>query len=84
MVGAFQDIAFKTPVGDVSAIFKTQHGYHIFYCVSKSNQSIDRSIDQSYFYNQKSKTTVIGRKKSIRNRRRRGIAAKFNQIIIIK
>eukprot|EP00245_Coleochaete_scutata_P015481 TRINITY_DN6906_c0_g1_i1.p1 TRINITY_DN6906_c0_g1~~TRINITY_DN6906_c0_g1_i1.p1 ORF type:complete len:149 (+),score=46.46 TRINITY_DN6906_c0_g1_i1:179-625(+) len=29
MVGAFQDIAFGTPVGDVSAPFKTGHGYHI-------------------------------------------------------
>merc|ERR1719487_1630652 len=29
MVGAFQDIAFGTEPGNLSAPFKTQHGYHI-------------------------------------------------------
>ncbi|EFC44101.1 predicted protein, partial [Naegleria gruberi] len=29
MVGPFSEVAFNTPVGEVSKIFKTEHGYHI-------------------------------------------------------
>ena len=32
MVGPFQDVAFKTPVGGCSQPFKTVNGYHIFLC----------------------------------------------------
>eukprot|EP01099_Mayorella_cantabrigiensis_P008111 TRINITY_DN746_c0_g1_i1.p1 TRINITY_DN746_c0_g1~~TRINITY_DN746_c0_g1_i1.p1 ORF type:complete len:136 (-),score=43.55 TRINITY_DN746_c0_g1_i1:100-471(-) len=32
MVGEFQTVAFSTPVGDCSQIFKTVNGYHIFLC----------------------------------------------------
>ena len=32
MVGAFQDVAFNTPVKGCSNVFKTSNGYHIFLC----------------------------------------------------
>eukprot|EP01102_Stenamoeba_stenopodia_P014584 TRINITY_DN4863_c0_g1_i1.p1 TRINITY_DN4863_c0_g1~~TRINITY_DN4863_c0_g1_i1.p1 ORF type:complete len:133 (-),score=46.75 TRINITY_DN4863_c0_g1_i1:382-780(-) len=32
MVGEFQNVAFATPVGGCSNIFKTANGYHIFLC----------------------------------------------------
>eukprot|EP01100_Stratorugosa_tubuloviscum_P014389 TRINITY_DN7681_c0_g1_i1.p2 TRINITY_DN7681_c0_g1~~TRINITY_DN7681_c0_g1_i1.p2 ORF type:complete len:162 (+),score=60.69 TRINITY_DN7681_c0_g1_i1:42-488(+) len=32
MVGEFQNIAFSAPIGSVSQIFRTAHGYHIFLC----------------------------------------------------
>ncbi|KAG2392988.1 hypothetical protein C9374_009565 [Naegleria lovaniensis] len=37
MVGAFQDVAFNTPVGEVSKIFKTEHGYHIVLVEGRRN-----------------------------------------------
>jgi len=37
MVGEFQDIAFSTIPGDVSDVFKTQHGYHIVLVEGRRN-----------------------------------------------
>ena len=37
MVGPFQDIAFKTPPGEMSEIFKTVHGYHFLIVEGRKN-----------------------------------------------
>jgi len=37
MVFEFQNIAFSTKVGDVSDIFKTEHGYHILLVEGRRN-----------------------------------------------
>ena len=37
MVGAFQDIAFNTNVGEISKIFKSEHGYHIVLVEGRRN-----------------------------------------------
>lgn len=37
MVGPFQDVAFKTPEGEMSEIFKTVHGYHFLLVEGRKN-----------------------------------------------
>ena len=37
MVGPFQDVAFKTPEGEMSEIFRTVHGYHFLLVEGRKN-----------------------------------------------
>ncbi|CAL5064427.1 unnamed protein product [Urochloa decumbens] len=37
MAGPFQEVAFNTPVGTVSAPFKSTHGYHFILCEGRKN-----------------------------------------------
>lgn len=37
MVGAFQEIAFKTPENEMSEIFKSAHGYHFLMVEGRKN-----------------------------------------------
>ncbi|XP_066394275.1 uncharacterized protein [Miscanthus floridulus] len=37
MAGPFQEVAFNTPVGAVSAPFKSTHGYHFILCEGRKN-----------------------------------------------
>ncbi|CAN6166926.1 unnamed protein product [Urochloa humidicola] len=37
MAGPFQEVAFNTPVGAVTAPFKSTHGYHFILCEGRKN-----------------------------------------------
>ncbi|MDD5688050.1 MAG: peptidylprolyl isomerase [Elusimicrobia bacterium] len=45
MVKTFEDVAFKTPVGDISDYFKTEFGYHILKIDSKQAK-LSRTFEQ--------------------------------------
>ena len=44
MVEAFEDMAFNTPVGQVSPIFRTQFGYHILQVTDRIPMPAERSL----------------------------------------
>lgn len=44
MVHEFEDVAFNTPVGEVSNIVRTQFGYHILYVEDKRERAPDVSV----------------------------------------
>ncbi len=72
MVFPFEDVAFKTPVGEVSAPFKTDFGYHIIFVHSKRKALGSVKLAHIFFKNSADSSLAHSKAAEVKERLSKG------------